>query len=132
MCGEPARSNGYEKTWQHSVVLTALEPGEQYAYSVGDDPTTYSFRAAPPLGSGAKMSFIMYGDMGVSSYHSAKAPGCVSTSMGCQTACSSHGPKLSASLNPHHVSIPYELSTSCACLHLVFSKWIDMVAHGSL
>lgn len=79
MCGEPARSNSYEKTWQHSVVLTALEPGMQYSYSVGDDPTTYSFTAAPPVGSGAEMSFIMYGDMGVSQYHSAKAPGYASS-----------------------------------------------------
>ena len=80
MCGEPARSNGYKKTWQHSVVLTSLEPGKQYAYSIGSDITTYSFTAAPPVGSGANMSFIMYGDMGVSSYHSAKAPGCASAS----------------------------------------------------
>jgi Purple acid Phosphatase, N-terminal domain len=75
MCGEPARSNDYATTWQHSVVLTGLEPGEHYTYRVGDDPATYSFTAAPPVGSGAKTSFIMYGDMGVSSYDSAKAPG---------------------------------------------------------
>lgn len=77
MCGEPARSNDYEKTWQHSVVLTGLEPGEQYSYSVGDDPTEYSFKAAIPVGSPERMRFIMYGDMGVSRYHSAKAPGYV-------------------------------------------------------
>lgn len=107
MCGEPARSNGYEKTWQHSVVLTALEPGKQYAYSVGIDKTTYYFRAAPPVGSGAKMSFIMYGDMGVSSYHSAKAPGCAAASIDSQTAahlpasCSGSSCVTTSALVPH-------------------------------
>jgi hypothetical protein len=80
MCGEPARSNSYEETWQHSVVLTGLEPGEHYTYSVGEDPETYWFIAAPPVGSAARTSFVMYGDMGISSYRSAKAPGYASAS----------------------------------------------------
>lgn len=74
MCTDPARSDDYPKTWQHSVVLHGLEPGETYQYTVGHDPTTYSFTAAGPVGSGASR-FIMYGDMGVRDMPVAKAPG---------------------------------------------------------
>lgn len=75
MCTEPAKSNDYPKTWQHSAVLSGLEPGRRYQYMVADDPTTYSFTAAPPVGSGTKTSFIMYGDMGASDMTAAEAPG---------------------------------------------------------
>jgi hypothetical protein len=76
MCAEPARSNEYEETWQHSVVLTGLEPSTIYDYSVSHDPTQNFFRSAPRVGSTDKFSFLMYGDMGVSSHKVAKAPGC--------------------------------------------------------
>ena len=75
MCREPARSDSYEKVWQHSVVLNGLEPGKRYRYTVADDPATFTFTAAPPVDSTSKTSFIMYGDMGVSDKKAWKAPG---------------------------------------------------------
>lgn len=91
MCTEPARSDNYQKTWQHSVVLTGLEPGATYQYSIGDNPTTYSFTTAPPVGSSSRTRFIMYGDMGVSEISAVKAPGAGSVMEAVQTEISTTG-----------------------------------------
>lgn len=75
MCTDPARSDDYPETWQHSVVLSGLEPGEKYQYMVADDPTVYFFTAAPPVGSSYGSRFVMYGDMGVNDVSAVDAPG---------------------------------------------------------
>ena len=91
MCREPARSDSYKKTWQHSVVLNGLEAGERYQYTIGDDPTTYTFSAAPPVGGTSRTSFIMYGDMGVSDEKAGKAPGAGSVMKAVQNEITTKG-----------------------------------------
>lgn len=74
MCASPARDYEYEPLFLHSVVMTGLDPGHSYAYTLPHrEPIV--FRAMPKTGPRHSFSFVVYGDMGESQHREAKSPG---------------------------------------------------------
>jgi hypothetical protein len=63
-------ASAYYKTYNHHVVLSALQPSTNYYYIVGDDASGWSkemhFRSAPLSNDlRGNFSFIVFGDLGV-------------------------------------------------------------------
>ncbi|KAK9842562.1 hypothetical protein WJX81_006229 [Elliptochloris bilobata] len=80
MCGLPASGFSFDPPNLHSAIMTGLDAGESYSYTIGDSGAPLVFRAAPRRGPDAGFSFIVYGDMGESEHRAAKSPGARTTS----------------------------------------------------
>mmetsp|Transcript_35139 Transcript_35139/g.91248 ORF Transcript_35139/g.91248 Transcript_35139/m.91248 type:complete len:550 (+) Transcript_35139:375-2024(+) len=74
MCSSPARNENFDPPNIHIAVMTDLEPGRRYHYSIDDGSYENEFQAPPRHGSTQRFTFLAYGDMGEPYDEEAKSP----------------------------------------------------------
>ncbi|GIL47011.1 hypothetical protein Vafri_3850 [Volvox africanus] len=78
MCDAPASDRPFT-VHMHTAVMSDLEPGALYWYSLGNRDSTWTFRAPPRADADQRLSFIAFGDMGESNVKARKIPKAAAT-----------------------------------------------------
>ncbi|GLI58698.1 hypothetical protein VaNZ11_000448, partial [Volvox africanus] len=78
MCDAPATDRPFT-VHMHTAVMSDLEPGALYWYSLGNKDSTWTFRVPPRTDADQRLSFIAFGDMGESKVKARKIPKAAAT-----------------------------------------------------